>query len=123
MFKLLLVSIGTALLACLLLNAALLYFYPLSTILLLQNTGFHLLIFFVLGVLYHFGKSSKDFSSLLLVAIVLRLLACLVYVLVLRLQYASIFFAAALHFMLAFVVFTVVDLRFAMAVIRFNANK
>jgi hypothetical protein len=88
-----------------------------------QNTGFQLLIYFVLAAFYHYGKSSKDFSALLLVAIVLRLLACLVYVLVLRFQNGSVYFLAAVHFMLTFIVFTVIDVRFAIAVIRLKAIK
>lgn len=123
MLKLLILTSSSALLICLGLSAAFTYFKPLDTFLMLQNTCFQLLIFFALAAFYHFGKRSKDFSALLLVAIVLRLLVCLVYVFVLRLQLGSVYFLAALHFMLMFIVFTVIDVRFAIAIIRLKTIK
>ena len=123
MLKLLFLTSIAAIVVCLGLSAAFTYFKPLDTLLMLQNAGFQLLVFFMLAAFYHYGKSSKDFSALLLVAIVLRLLACLVYVLVLRLQHGSVYFLAAIHFMIMFIVFTVVDVRFAIAVIRLKAIK
>ncbi len=96
-------------------------FLDIPTVLIIQNTAMHLGLFVVLAAIYLWGKTGTVLSSILLAAIVVRLLACLVYVVILRYVSASVFLNASIHFLSGFVVFTVLDIRFAIQVV--NASK
>lgn len=107
---------GTAL--CAGISAVLSKFVFIPLPLIIQNIAMHVALFVVLVTIYRLAVKGTELGGMLMAAIVLRLLACLIYLIVLRVLSKSMFLPAALHFLAGFVVFTVLDIRFAIQLIK-----
>jgi hypothetical protein len=85
-----------------------------------------LLFFICIGVIfnvtYALSARSKDFTQILLIAIVLKLLLALSYIVYFSFGEKPAFFAFAMHFLLHFIAFTVFEIRFVLSIIRLHSR-
>lgn len=113
MFKHALLTAVVALLVSVTLGNLVMPWWPLYPSLFLLVHSFGAVLLIGIAVVLTRGGNSQSLSSALLSAIVIRLLACLVFVAVLRFGFPLFYKTAALQFFLSFIVYTLADLQLA----------
>lgn len=80
--------------------------------------AFLLVFSFILNLIYAFQAGSENFTQLLIVAIVIKLLVALTLIVVYSFINKGDFFNFSIHFILHYILFTVFEIRYLLLIIK-----
>jgi hypothetical protein len=83
---------------------------------------FYVSIGTIFRVVYLLSRTSKDFTQVLLVSIVLKLLICLIFIVFFSFGDKKVFFNFAIHFIIHFIFFTIFEIRYILALVRITSK-
>ena len=83
---------------------------------------FYAVLFVVFNAFYAYHQGHESFISLLLGGIVVRLLLTLILVVICRVTGMQEFFAFAIHLICHYILFTVIEIRYLLTIIKSNRS-
>lgn len=92
-----------------------------------NNLWFYSIIYFAIfcfgfNLIYEAKKNNPDFTGILIVGIVVKLLMAFVIVFLCSILAHAIFFAFSIHFIIQYVLFTIFEIRYLLYLIKYNKS-